>query len=1007
MRSVKGRYELVDVLGEGGMGVVYRAVDQQMGREVAVKTIRDSMDRAVLDLFRRECAVLSSLNHPNIVDIYDVGEFEDRGAKKPYFVMPLLPGAPLSSLLTGQTQRLTPDRVVEIMTQALKGLQAAHEKGLVHRDLKPSNIFVLDDDSVKIIDFGVAHLVNNNSTVGLKGTLYYMAPEQLELQTSTALSDIFAMGVVCYEILTRRRPFTGSTNEELIDAIRKSIPPTASELNPAVSPALSQIVHAAMAKQPWHRFSTAREFADSLQKAIHNQPIERFDPAKLQTRLLRAKTALAESEYEFAGEILTEMESEGHVHPEIRPLRKQIDQATRNRTIRQLLDSAERRLKDDEYQLALEKIQQIIQLDPNHPDALRLKSSIESKRSSNQIDNWLRLASDHLDNFSFNHARQALQKLMQLKPGDTRALQLLESIDRKEQTYLSIKREKEQHYQAALESWRQGEVTSALSQMELLIALDREAPERSDVDKAAAYQDMFNKVRSEHEALRDAYEEAKKSLETGNFDGGLAICNEYLAKYPNHALFHSLKLDIGEAQRQALSAFIARMDREVQAEPDLDRKVGMLEEALARHPNESHFEQALKTVSARREQINAIVARAQNLEDRGQYADALNQWEMLRTIYRQYPGLEFEIERLQRRKNQQAASDRKTRIIEQADAALKAGDFTPALQIILGAQAEFPDDTELAPMEKLARAGLERLSKAEELVLEGKQLIEQGRFDAGLKLLESAHSLAERNQYVRAALLDALLSGASATVHTDLEKTESLVQRALALDGANAQAKSLRLLIADKKREATIHTALSRARQLQADGRVAAAAAEVTRALAAYPDEPRLNQLRETLQQVLDETSRRDERAHDLESLNRIERELSANRDASRADELQQQSARLAQKYPEDAAFQEGNKRIYELCKQLKQPRATTPLPSAVEASAFDATRMLQMSGSATRQEVETPNSSSDSPAPTRLFDQLISTPQARPAHRRPLRRPLNLRLQLLAAAALAFLRSR
>src|SRR4051812_2838184 len=110
MPSVKGRYQLLDVLGKGGMGVVYRALDNDLRREVALKTIRDAMDRTVLDLFRRECAVLASLNHPNIVDIYDIGEFEEGGATKPYFVMPLLPGAPLSSLLTGQTQRLTPER---------------------------------------------------------------------------------------------------------------------------------------------------------------------------------------------------------------------------------------------------------------------------------------------------------------------------------------------------------------------------------------------------------------------------------------------------------------------------------------------------------------------------------------------------------------------------------------------------------------------------------------------------------------------------------------------------------------------------------------------------------------------------------------------------------------------------------------------------------------------------------------------------------------------------------
>lgn len=967
MRSVKGRYELADVLGEGGMGVVYRALDKQMGREVALKTIRDSTDQAVLDLFRRECAVLSSLNHPNIVDIYDIGEFGNRGQEKPYFVMPLLPGAPLSALITGQTQRLTPERVVEIMTQALRGLQAAHEKGLIHRDLKPSNIFVLDDDSVKIIDFGVAHLVNSHSTIGLKGTLFYMAPEQLEMQTATALSDVFAMGVVCYETLTRRRPFTGATNEELVEAIRKYVPPPASEINPAVGSMLGQIVHAAMAKMPWHRFSSAREFADSLQKALHDQPIERFNPIKLESRLQRAKAALSSSEYEFASEILTEMESEGHVHPEIRPLRKQIDQANRNRTIRQLLDSAERRLKDDEYQLALEKIHQVVQIDPRHPDALRMKTDIEAKRSSQQIDNWLQLASDHLENYSFSHARQALQKVMDMKPGDSRALHLLETVDRNEQNYLSIKRQKEQRYQAALERWKQGEVTSALSQAEMLMALDRECPERSDVEKAAAYQDLFNKVRSEHESLKDAYSEAKKCLSDGNFASGLAITDKHLEKYPHHALFQSLRLDIEEAERQALSSFIAKIDREVQAEPDLDRKVSMLEAALVKHPGEPHFEQALKSASARRSQINAIVARARNLEDRGQHADALNQWEMLRTIYQQYPGLEFEIERINSRKELQAAADRKTRMVEQADAALKSNDFALAIRIIVGAQAEYKDDAELAPIEKLARDGLARQTRAEELIREGQGLIADANFDGGLKLLEQAYQLVERSQYTRAALLEALLSRASALAHSDLKKAESLVQQALSLDGTNPQAKSLRRLIADRKRDAAIHTFLSRARQLQADGRVEAAAAEVRSALEAHPGEPRLNQLLDILQQAQGESHRREEREQDLQSLFSIEEQFGANADPNRLQQLHQQSALLAEKYPEDAPFQDGYTKIDWIWKRMAQS------PSQVEGPDVDVTKLFEMADALPPNHDASHSGLTSSPAP-------ILPPQGSPA---------------------------
>ena len=120
------------------------------------------------------------MSHPNIVEIFDIGEFEENGQQKPYFVMPLLPGTTLDNLIRNASHRLTAQRTVEIMSQACRGLQAAHERGLVHRDLKPSNIFVMEDDSVKIIDFGVAHMTNTHTTVGLKGTLLYMSPEQIE-----------------------------------------------------------------------------------------------------------------------------------------------------------------------------------------------------------------------------------------------------------------------------------------------------------------------------------------------------------------------------------------------------------------------------------------------------------------------------------------------------------------------------------------------------------------------------------------------------------------------------------------------------------------------------------------------------------------------------------------------------------------------------------------------------------------------------------------------------------
>ena len=380
----KGRYEIRGKLGEGGMGVVFRAWDPPpMGREVAFKTLPAFPDRFALELFYKECSVLKSMSHPNVVEIFDMGEFEEEGRKKPFFVMPLLPGQTLDEIIRTASHRLSVARVVEIISQTCRGLQAAHDRGLIHRDLKPSNIFVMPDDSVKIIDFGVAHAVDVRSRSGgfSKGTLLYMAPEQVEHKPVSPQSDIFSLGVVCYEALTRRQPFRGATEEEVVEAIRTSIPPPASDINPAVGQTISRVVHKAMAKQPWNRYDSVRELGETLQKALRNEPIELFDPARIQPRLQRASKALESGDYQFADEIVGELEAEGNIDPELTLLRTQIDQVTRQKTIAQLLESARARYEEDEDPLALQKIQEVLRLDPSHAAALGLKSKIDQRRS--------------------------------------------------------------------------------------------------------------------------------------------------------------------------------------------------------------------------------------------------------------------------------------------------------------------------------------------------------------------------------------------------------------------------------------------------------------------------------------------------------------------------------------------------------------------------------------------------------------------------------------------------
>jgi serine/threonine protein kinase len=897
-RTLAGRYEVRQILGQGGMGLVYRAYDTVVRREVAVKTILDIPDPASLQLFYKECDVLASMSHPNIVEIFDIGEFEEEGKNKPYFVMPLLPGTTLDSFIRKSSHRLTVERTVEIISQTCRGLQAAHERGLVHRDLKPSNIFVMEDDSVKIIDFGVAHMTDTH-TRGQKGTLIYMSPEQIEMKPLSPASDIFSLSVVCYEALTGRQPFQRARADEIVDAIRKQIPPPASEINAAVSQSVGRVVHKGMAKQPWHRFASAREFGEMLNKALRNEPIEFFDPARTRPRLERATKALETGDYQFAGEILGELEAEGHIDTAISSLRHTLDSTVRRKTVAQLMEAAKARFEEQEDPLALQKLQDVLEMEPDNAQALSLKSQIENRRSEKQIESWYRLARQHMENHAYPHAREALQNVLQLRPKEERALQLIAEVDREEHEYNKLRQEKMQIHRAAMDSWEKGDVSSALSKLAVVLELDRRAPDASAPERGATYQSFYNEVRSEHDAMNTAYAEAKKQLAERNFSKALATCEGYLAKYPNHAIFQALKYDIEEQHRQQLSAFIAAIDRQVEAEADLDKRVNILKEALELNPGETHFERALRLVKDKRDLVNSIVARAHHHEEEGAFVDAINDWEILRTIYSQYPGLKFEVERLQKRREQQSRIEAKTRWVEQIDACMHSSDYGRALDLLQQAKAEFPNETELAEMEKLANDGIQRSTEAHRLMAKGQELCGQNQAPEGIKLLRDAYELDEHNALTRAVLSNALVEQARLIAQSNWQEADRLAQQAVDLNPGHPLAKTVRTLISDQKREQAVSDCVSQARKLQAAGDVAGALAKIEEVLTSYAREPRLIQIRDTLQREV-QTQRQQVRRRDLEELRRLEQEAATLSDAKAKQGLAERVQALAKRHLDD-----------------------------------------------------------------------------------------------------------
>ena len=471
------------------------------------------------------------------------------------------------------------------------------------------------------------------------------------------------------------------------------------------------MLHKALAKNPLHRYGSAREFAELLQRALRNEPIEIFEQSRIQPRIRRATRAFEQADCQFAAEILGELEAEGMFDPTIVTLQRQVNQVLRQKTIQQLLGSARTRIEEEEIALGMQKLQEILQMDPGNAEALGLQRTIENRRTGEKVEGWLRMACQHLDNDAYSHARDALQNLLALSPQETQALQLLSEVKRKEQEYLTIRRQKQQMYEEALRLWQNGDVSGALGRLKELLDLDQRAPDQAGAESGTLYQNFYNQVRSQHDALNQGYAEARRLLAEKNFAAALARCDEQLSRFPGNSLFQGLKLDIGEKQRQELSGQIAEINRRVESEPDLERRVSILREAVERFPGKPSFLSALRLVKEKCDLVNSIIAKARILEEQGKFNEALGQWEILQTIHSTHPGIAYELERIQRRRDQQLRATTRVRWVEQIDLALETSDFPRAEQLWGQARQEFPQDAELEELGKTIQQELSELSK--------------------------------------------------------------------------------------------------------------------------------------------------------------------------------------------------------------------------------------------------------------------------------------------------------
>ena len=425
-----GKYDVVEVLGQGGMGAVYKAVDPRIGRTVAIKVIKGDFaeNPELLKRFYREAQAVGNLQHPNIVIVYDLGE--ENG--NPYLVMEYLDGMPLDKLIAVR-QDLPMIQKLEIVIGVLNALHYAHKRNIVHRDVKPANVQLLKDGHVKLLDFGIAREGNlgQTKTGQVMGTMTYMSPEQLNGEIVDGRSDVFSAGIMLFELLTYSLPFeAGDPTSLIVKRLRGDPPPPLSKYFENYPLELDEIIARSMARDRDERYNTAEDFA--------------FDLARVEERLKRdmvshfvdqARASIAKSDLAKAKELLSQVLKIDTQHTAAKQLMYEV-QATlqreqRGERIQQLRVQAEDAIVGKQFDEATSYVDQAIKLDKTDPDLLNLREQIQQARlRAQQVKKLLNLATVAQQSGQFDMAQKAVADALALDPDDTDAKVLQASVAR-------------------------------------------------------------------------------------------------------------------------------------------------------------------------------------------------------------------------------------------------------------------------------------------------------------------------------------------------------------------------------------------------------------------------------------------------------------------------------------------------------------------------------------------------------------------------------------------------
>ena len=826
-----GRYRVVSELGRGGFGCVYLAFDASVGRQVAIKILKES-GKEVLARFRNEAQVAGNLRHENIVTVYEYGEYEGQ----PFLAMEYLQGEDLQHILSTR-KPLTLLEKCDIMCQVADGLYCAHSSGIVHRDVKPANIMVGPDGRVKIMDFGIARVAQQNRDVtrltqeGLViGTMIYMAPEQFSGAESDALSDIFAYGVVLYELLTGQHPFEAADSRTLIYNISFTDPRPIRNLAPECPDALERIAFRLLSKERELRYQNLRDVLFDLEMVRTDLRRQRSEEL-----IARAQERVSKHDLDSAQSLVNEALDLDKTNRVARALRETLQKELQHRTlqprIEALLNAAEEHLAQRRFREALHGFEGALKLDAdNSAIQARLENARTLAEHNKIAESLIAAARRELEQQNLTSAFRSVSQALQHDPENPLAREL---SDR-----LQVEIERRQREQRIDEALHRAEglilLRSYTEAIELLSGLGRDA-DSPKVERLLNWLKTENAERQRREKLQAEMTAVTDRLRARRLDEAVERLEALKREYPeeqevSHLLAYARREVEAEARAHAIEEIVAKAGA-LRDGKEFKPALALLEGALKQYPGETSLIRVLghtmaaKAAWDRQDAIDNALRQGNELRTQRRFAEAIELVESVLRDYSSDPALVALLEQLEQDWARKRRADAVRKAVDYAEDLLRRQLPAEAQQHLRQALVQYPGEAILA------------------------------------ELLERSES--EMRAQERARAIEALVQDASARAAAqDFSLALSILDRGLERWPGEAALLSLRKQIADSevawKRKKEIAAAVQRASKLSSSSKFAEALEVIAQAKRKFPGETELEQLERRTEAEWEQHKRRE-----------------------------------------------------------------------------------------------------------------------------------------------------